>query len=744
MNGPMAAKGPVALREGTVLDERYAVGSVLGRGGFGITYLVEDLARGDRAVVNELAPFGTVRDLNDDVDFQEIGPAAVQRLRHQFTAEARLLQRVRVVRVPQYRSVFHENQTAYFATDYIDGARPLTDVIGRERLSPEFVRRNLELLLETLEGLHSKGILHRDIRPSNVLLGALDEPYLVDFGSARQWHADLTVGHAVQFASEFAPLEQLSEKARRTPATDLYGLGATTYTLLTGSPPTSATARLEGAPLIPLHAVRPDVPDQLAHAVEKMLELHAEDRPQSVEQVRALLTQKAEELVETDRVTALDAKRRRLRQFRYDPMQCPACGEILVQPDPLPPEVCPVCRDGRLRKRKIEAMACPSCGGGVLRWVRNSGPLRFCPNCSTGRLVPQRRLFRETNRWQCEKCEFALERSAQGATSADGTERSWAEWRQQSGRQPRVLYCDACTAQFDPLADGRWQRMTPDILGQEWTRLYPDEWARVAAGLAPDAGNANCESCGSDFFIADGYVTLLSDTVNDPHGFAGNYCGELIPVADLPYLAVGKESGKRGLVCPGCDTEFDADGTDLTLVRTSHTRMRRHMRESHPLRDWHRIAQDLPTAGGEDEFKEDIALALVDAYERGDVDFDPKDPEVLWRGSAFEVQQERGEGVTGRSQRLIVGTDEVSFGGAWRKRRELVRDVKRVELAGDTVTLRLLGGEQWALKVEPVVLTFRLKSGRDKVELTAASLAKRLKRAASGGASESPAVQARR
>ncbi|MCH8978702.1 MAG: serine/threonine protein kinase [Armatimonadetes bacterium] len=725
-----SSEGPVALREGTVLDERYAVGRVLGRGGFGLTYAVEDLARGTPAVVKELAPLGSVRGSSDEIEFAGLGPAASQRLRHQFTAEARQLQRVRIPRVPQFRSVFHEHQTAYYATDYIRGAKPLSEFVGGQaRLEPTFVESLLLLLMETLGGLHDHGILHRDVKPSNVLLAPSGEPYLVDFGSARQWHADLTAAHAVQFTPGYAPLEQLLEQGRRGPATDLYGLGATTYALLAGYPPTSAVERADGAALVSLSSVRPDVPTRLARAIERLLELHLEDRPQSVAELREILSADGFTREDSNKVRELDSKRRRLRQFRYDAMQCPSCGDVLETPTALPVRTCPVCRDGLIRKRRIEEMSCPSCRGGILSKVDNRGPLHYCPSCKRGRMARVGRFrFRKPKEWKCEGCGFVLVESGGGATDADGRVQSWQEWREQSGRQERGVGCDACLAQFDVMPDGRWLRVSQDLLGDGWTRLLPDEWARVAAGLSPDAGNAYCEACESDFFVADGYLTLLTDPVSDPYGFAGNYCGELIAEADLPYFAVGKESGRTGMVCTCCGTEFDSDGEGLTLVRSPHARLRRQLRECYSLEDWHRTAQDLPQAGHEGELAEDIEDALAEAWVLGEVDFDPRDRDLVWRGEAAEVKERRGGAVVGRRRKLVVRSDTISFGGLLRRRTELVRDVERIDVDGDRLRIHLLGEAPWELELDPVTLTFRLESGKDEVEIGAEQLARRLTR----------------
>jgi hypothetical protein len=728
MNVPLQTAGPMPLREGTVLDERFAVGSVLGRGGFGITYLAEDLARGDSVVINELAPLGASRD-GDDLVFLSMGPAAGQRLRHLFTSEARRLQRFRVPRMPQVRAVFHEHGTAYFATDYIDGAVPLTELVTTVPFEADKARRMFELLLDTLEAVHNHGVVHQDIKPSNILVSPTGDPYLVDFGAARQWHADLTIAHEEQFATGYAPPEQMNERNRRSPSTDLYGLAATIYTLLTATAPPSAVARLEGVPVVPLRSVRPDVDLAFASALEQCLEIDPDDRPQTVAELRALLTRHREDRPKTDRVRDLDAKRRRLQMFRFDRMQCPACGDVLAVPDPLSPDVCPVCQDGKIKKRRIEEKACPSCGAGVVRPISNVAPLRFCPNCTRGRLVAKRRFLRPTGEFACQSCDFSLKQTPSGAVDSAGVERTWDEWRRMSGRQELVMYCDACTAQFDVMPDGRWQRMTQSAIGHDWSRLYPDEWARVAAGLNPDAGNACCESCGADYFIADNCITLLSDPLNDPHGFASHYCGHLVPHAQLPFLAVGKESGRKGLVCRSCRLEFDTAGTELKLVRSGDPRLRRHAGETHKLRDWHRIAQDLPRVGEEDELSEDIALALGEAFANGEVPFDAKHPDLVWRGTASEVHSEH---TSGRTQKLTVTTDAITLGSFFKKRSELVRDVVRAEADGDVLNLRLIDNTAWSLRVEPVKLKFKLESGRDEVELGASALARRLSAVSQG------------
>ncbi|HXH60068.1 MAG TPA: protein kinase, partial [Fimbriimonadaceae bacterium] len=680
----------------------------------GITYRAEDLARGTQAIVNELAPTGSERMPNGDIDFRGIGPEQGLRLRHQFTREARTLQRIRIPRVPQYRSVFHQHQTAYYATDLIAGAVPLTEVIGDDRLEADFVQRLLEMLLETLDSVHRQGMLHLDVRPSNILLGPRDEPFLVDFGQARQWHSDLTE----KTSSDYAPLEQVTEGGRRSAATDLYSLGATIYTLLTGSAPTSPEARLSGVPLIAVSSVRPDVSDALAQATTWMLEVYPEARPQSAQEVLKMLQADDADKEDGDRIRELDAKRRRLQQFRFDPMQCPSCGEVMVSPQPLGHDVCPVCQEGKIRKRKIADRTCPSCSGGVLVEVANTGPLRYCPNCNMGRMRERRKFYRPTGQYVCDTCDFLLCDRGGTAIDGEGEQKSWDEWREQSGRSTRVVVCDTCDAQFDVQRDGRWLRKTDDLQGDGWTRLYPEEWAKVAAGLAPDAGNADCDACGADFFMDKRSITLLDDPVNDPYGFAGHYAGELLSVRQLPFVAVGKESGRPGLVCKSCGTEFDEHGGKYRLVRSANRNFRSQIGEAYSLHDWHRMAQDLPKTGEEETIEADMASAVRAAYVSGEIDFDPRTPDVVWRGEA----REEGK----RPKRLVVFKDSIVFGGLWGRRVEPMQDVLTVHEDGGTVVLTLVEGEDWNLHVAPVTMTVRLASGNATAHLCGRELAERI------------------
>ncbi len=721
------AQGPDPLPDGTTLAGRFQLGPVLGRGGFGITYLAEDLERGGQVAVKELAPVGATRSADGSMAFAD--DAAVSgRLRHQFLAEARLLERLAIRGVPQVRACLHENATSYYATEYIANAPPLSRVLLAEgRLDAGRVKRILFKLLDTLAALHRRGILHRDIKPANVLLRGDDDAFLIDFGSAREWRADMTVDHTVLVTPGYAPLEQMSVRARRGPATDLYALCATAYALLIGEPPPDCTERAVGAPLIPVRSLRKDVDEPFAAAIEAGLALRFEDRPQSAEAFVNLLEAPPTPPEGVDRVRDLDEKRLRLLRLRFGRRQCPACGGVLEEPKPLPEGLCPVCREDKITKRRVDLQTCPSCRIGILHKRPNAGPLRYCPTCHTGRLLGQAHLISlGPKRWTCEACGAVFEASRGRVRVPDGEWRPWDEMRRLSGRSAVVRECDLCHAQYDERPDGRWVQVTPKPEPGAWSALFPEEWANVAAGLDPGAGNAACERCGADFFLDGDNVTLLSKGHDDLYGFAEVYTGRLLHRSDLPWLGAGKQSGHAGLLCSQCGTEFDKDGGSLQLVRSDEKRLRANAGRSLTLENWHRVAQDLPLSGEEASLDAAMADALVEAYCLGEAPFDPRDDQLIWKGSASELKgSDEGE-VEGKRCTLCVRGGMLTLSRVlWRRGVDL-HSLADVCCDGDVLEVTPEGCDPWRLLIEPVQRTFNLESGREAVLLGAEHLARRI------------------
>jgi hypothetical protein len=711
---------PSPLNAGIVLFDRFELTSVLGRGGFGIAYFGKDMVRGDQVVVKELAPSGARRDVDGLLD---LGPAG-DRLRHRFLDEARLLMRLNVPGVLPVRASFAELGTAYYVTEYLPKTRTLEQVIALEgRMKAEGALDIFFQLLEILEVVHAKGILHRDVKPSNILVSDQGVVTLIDFGSAREWHCDSLLTQTIQFTPGYAPPEQLSERARRGPATDLYSLCATLYEALAGEPPIPATERVAGGRYVPLGQRRPDLEPAVSRAVDRGLSLAYVERPQTVVEMRELLSAKEPE-VKRSTLQMLDERLCRLNAFTFNRRACPSCNNLLVEPRPLKRGVCPVCHTGTIRRRAIHEKLCPVCKAGVVHAHHNLWPPLICPCCGLGKLLSRKRnLLSQAIASGCPSCAAKFSGLADAFTLDEcparqfepGTTRSAQEWRLASGRSGEVRICDGCHAQFDLQSDSRLKQVSPVPTGR-YRSLYAEEWARVASGLNPGAGNAECSACGADYDIEPDRLTLLGAT-DDPHGFAEAYQGRLLSLESVQWLAVGKDSPHPGMVCESCPTEFDIDGEYLRLIRTRHPRLARFVDQPRTREDWHRIAQGLPSISEEAAFRASVDDALRQAYREGDVGFDDRNA-ILWKGSA-----ERD----GQNATLTITNDELTFGGAFRKWRTPADALEGEKGVENTLELVLSGyAEPTVFYIEPVELTAHLKSGDRAIVLDAEDLAARL------------------
>ncbi len=254
--------------------ERYIIESLLGKGGFGAVYLVRD-----RNVKEHLFALKEVIDPNE-------------RDREHFIFEAEVLKRLNHRALPHIYKVFENEKLkrVYMLMDYIEGQN--LDILLEEqperRFSLPLVLAVMKPIVDALIYLHSQNppIVHRDIKPSNIIVSTRGgEAVLVDFGLAKEYIEDNTTTIIRHGSPGYAAPEQYGTGTN--PRTDIYGLGATLYTLLTGTIPIDAIARVTGSkgidPLVPVHLVVPSVPWANAMAIEKALSISSDDRFNSVE-----------------------------------------------------------------------------------------------------------------------------------------------------------------------------------------------------------------------------------------------------------------------------------------------------------------------------------------------------------------------------------------------------------------------------------------------------------------------------
>lgn len=274
-----------ALPTGHRLGE-YVIQGVLGHGGFGITYLAHDAHLDQLLAIKEYIPGNlAVRDQTATV-------RPITKARHDdflwgkdaFLNEARTMARFIHPNLVRVHRFFEAHGTAYIVMDYVEGRR-FDDELARhpEGYPQPALIALLTALLDVVERLHGDGIVHRDIKPGNILLRADGVPMLVDFGAARQFSARLSHSLTALVSTGYAPIEQYASSGPQGPWTDIYGIAAVAYRAIAARPPPEALTRLRDDPLVAAASLGAGRyrPDFLA-AIDHGLAVHPEERPPSV------------------------------------------------------------------------------------------------------------------------------------------------------------------------------------------------------------------------------------------------------------------------------------------------------------------------------------------------------------------------------------------------------------------------------------------------------------------------------
>ena len=284
-----ALAAPAELATGEALaDGRFVIRSVLGRGGFGITYAVGDERLQRLVAIKELFPESAVRH-GSMVLTPPHARLVFRDARTRFLGEARVLARFSHPGIVRVFEVFEEHGTAYLVMELLEG-RTLSALL-RERRVPLTEPQLLDVAARVggaLRAVHAAGVLHRDLNPSNVVLTDTGRLVLIDFGLARAFEGG-TQSFTRMVTPGYAPPEQYAGSGRFGPATDVYGLAATLYRLATLSMPVSAVDRQAGKPLPAPHRLVPTVGKALSDALLDGLELDPGHRPQTIDAFLARL-----------------------------------------------------------------------------------------------------------------------------------------------------------------------------------------------------------------------------------------------------------------------------------------------------------------------------------------------------------------------------------------------------------------------------------------------------------------------
>jgi len=268
----------------------YRIERVLGISPFGITYLALD-AQNRRVVIKEYLPSDIVTREGTALRGETAADDdLLRRGRERFLSEGKRLQRVKHASIVRAHNAFEANNTGYLVFEHESG-ETLADVLtGAHTLADEpLLRRFAFTLLEALEAVHEVSFLHGKVEPSNILLRSDGTPVLLDFGNARA-ATGLTRRASIALVPGYAAIEQYTSHEAQGPWTDLYGLAAVLYRVVSGKDPLDAPARLLEDRLLPAaQAGSGRFSRTFLSGIDAALVVRPEDRPQTVAEWRPML-----------------------------------------------------------------------------------------------------------------------------------------------------------------------------------------------------------------------------------------------------------------------------------------------------------------------------------------------------------------------------------------------------------------------------------------------------------------------
>jgi len=298
-------KHPSYLGLRDILNNKYIIGKVIGHGGFGITYLAFE-----KEIINIQ---GFEKDLLKKVAIKEYFPSALasrdstdhtiyplrgnqedffkEGLNFFFEEARHVAQFSDHPNIVNIYDFFEENGTGYMVMEYIEGEnlKLLVDnlVKNNERMSYEEAKDLLIPVLSALKYIHSNNLYHRDISPHNIIVRRDKTPVLIDFGAARYVIGEQSRSLDVVLKPGFSPFESFTSKGKIGPWTDVYGIGATFYYMLTGIVPPQATDRLYKDELKQpsnIKNLKKEINQNINNAILQSLSVKMDDRYKTVDE----------------------------------------------------------------------------------------------------------------------------------------------------------------------------------------------------------------------------------------------------------------------------------------------------------------------------------------------------------------------------------------------------------------------------------------------------------------------------
>ena len=292
----------------STLNGKYRIESILGQGGFGITYKARQIYLQFDCVIKEFFMSGhCVRAQDNAVNPQSIALESYTSYREKFLQEALTLQKMKkessIVDVIDF---FEENNTAYMVMPFV-ASETLEQYLQKKPHNRVPQAEAFEYIRQIGRGIlaaHEHGILHRDIKPANILRKESGALVIIDFGSAKQFIAgEITQTVGAMVSPGYSPLEQYNPNGLRGKFMDVYALGATAYRMLVGKRPLDASDRLNDDIVPPKNVV--NISEKLNNAIMKALALRVNERFASVGEFLAEIEGEKEVIAANENTTLL-------------------------------------------------------------------------------------------------------------------------------------------------------------------------------------------------------------------------------------------------------------------------------------------------------------------------------------------------------------------------------------------------------------------------------------------------------
>ena len=294
----------------TLQNGRYKIESILGQGGFGITYRAVQTSLGRTVAIKEFFMKDYCERAEDSTRVTmgtQSSREMVQRYRDKFEKEARTLARLEHPHIVRVIDVFQENNTSYYVMEYAEGASLKQRVDEEGPLSETKAVSYILQVADALRYLHGQHICHLDIKPANILTTTREEVILADFGLAKQYDEEggETSTTPVGKSKGYAPPEQYRTGGVQSfsPETDIYALGATLYFLLTGKTPPESVLLNEQSLDVSMLSHR------IAQAVQGAMQLRRADRA-TLDAFEKLLNKESErpKPIKDEKLTIVDVE----------------------------------------------------------------------------------------------------------------------------------------------------------------------------------------------------------------------------------------------------------------------------------------------------------------------------------------------------------------------------------------------------------------------------------------------------